>query len=123
MKKTPSTERRKRPRGRSALALAFLTVMAAGATEQAHGEPGAERQDQLLYLLRQDCGSCHGMTMKGGLGPPLSPRSLSGKDEDGLVDIILNGREGTPMPPWSPFLSTSEARWLVGVLKRGEGAP
>lgn len=122
MRTAPSTGWRKRPRRRSVLALAFLTVMA-GAGERALAEPGGERQGQLLYLLRQDCGSCHGLTLKGGLGPPLLPQSLSGKDEDGLVDIILNGREGTPMPPWRPFMSESEARWLVGVLKRGEGAP
>ena len=35
-----------------------------------------ERQDQLRYLLRQDCGSCHGMTLKGGLGPALLPDNL-----------------------------------------------
>ncbi len=124
MKKTPSTGWRKRPRRRNALALAFLTVMAGAVGQAVAGaEPGDERRDQLLFLLRQDCGSCHGITMKGGLGPPLLPQSLSGKDEDELVDVILNGREGTPMPPWNPFLSESEARWLVDVLKKGKGAP
>jgi mono/diheme cytochrome c family protein len=28
------------------------------------------RQAELLHLLKHDCGSCHGMTRKGGLGPP-----------------------------------------------------
>ncbi len=124
MKETPSTEWKRRPLRRNTLALAFLIVMAVTVERAAAGaEPARERQDQLLSLLRQDCGSCHGLTMKGGLGPPLLPQFLSGKNDDDLVDAILNGRDGTPMPPWNPFLSESEARWLVGVLKKGEGAP
>ena len=38
--------------------------------------PDATRQAELRYLLKQDCGSCHGMTMKGGLGPALLPQTL-----------------------------------------------
>jgi len=34
------------------------------------------RQTELLYLLKHDCGSCHGMTRKGGLGPALLPANL-----------------------------------------------
>lgn len=30
-----------------------------------------EREKELETLLYQDCGSCHGMTLKGGLGPAL----------------------------------------------------
>ena len=31
------------------------------------------RQAELIHRLKHDCGSCHGMTMKGGLGPPCCP--------------------------------------------------
>lgn len=81
--------------------------------------PGAERQAQLLHLLRQDCGSCHGLTMKGGLGPPLLPAQLADKDDAVLVEAILDGRPGTPMPPWRHELTAEEADWLVQVLRAG----
>ena len=72
-----------------------------------------------MHLLKQDCGSCHGLTMKGGLGPALLPASLRGKDEDALVSIILDGVPGTPMPPWRFELSNGDAVWLVRQLAQG----
>jgi cytochrome c55X len=85
------------------------------------GTPDAERQAQLLYLLKHDCGSCHGMTRKGGLGPALLPENLHDFPVDFLVTTILDGRPGTPMPPWRGELSDADARWLVEALNRGEG--
>jgi len=78
-----------------------------------------ERQAALMHLLRQDCGSCHGMTMKGGLGPGLLPVHLREKSDDSLVTIILDGVDGKPMPPWRPLLSPGEAAWMVKQLKEG----
>jgi cytochrome c55X len=83
------------------------------------GEIPAERQAALAELLRQDCGSCHGMTRKGGLGPPLLPEALASKPDAVLVDTLLNGRPGTAMPPWRDFLSADEAAWLVERLRSG----
>jgi len=83
--------------------------------------PDAVRQSELLYLLKHDCGSCHGMTRKGGLGPPLLPENLRQRPDDLLLHTVLNGRPNTPMPPWQGLLSEQEARWLIGVLRRGEG--
>lgn len=83
------------------------------------GSPGAERQATLLHLLRQDCGSCHGMTLKGGLGSALLPEALAEKPDEALLDTILNGRPGTPMPPWRGQLSESDAAWLIERLKQG----
>jgi cytochrome c55X len=80
----------------------------------------ASRQHQLMSLLDQDCGSCHGLTRQGGLGPALTPQALTGKSPVMLRETILNGRPGTPMPPWKPFLSQSEADWLVQVLIEGK---
>ena len=70
-------------------------------------------------MVKQDCGSCHGLTMKGGLGPPLLPSALADKDSEQLAFVILNGRPGTPMPPWRDFLTEAEARWVVEQLKKG----
>lgn len=97
------------------LAAALLTLV--GATAAA--EPDARRQSELLYRLKHDCGSCHGMTMKGGLAPPLVPEALVERDVDTLVAAILEGRPGTPMPPWAFELSPDEARWLVERLQAG----
>ena len=74
------------------------------------------RQSELLYLLEQDCGSCHGLTRRGGLGPPLTAQALTGKPAAMLREIILNGRPGTPMPPWKGLLNEREVDWLVHVL-------
>lgn len=79
--------------------------------------PEAERQQQLLNLLKQDCGSCHGLQFKGGLGPPLLPAALADTSDSVLIDTILNGRPGTAMPPWREFLSADEAAWLVAQLR------
>ncbi len=83
------------------------------------GAPSAERQDELLNLLKQDCGSCHGMTMKGGLGPSLLPQAIEGKPDAFLVRTVLEGRPDTAMPPWQGLLSHDEVHWLIQQLRRG----
>ncbi len=78
-----------------------------------------KRQEELTYLVRQDCGSCHGMTLKGGLGGPLLPENVKEADTQILASIILNGVPGKPMPPWKNLLSEKEALWIAGKLKEG----
>lgn len=70
-------------------------------------------------MVRQDCGSCHGLQFKGGLGLPLTPEALRDKPVEGLVATILMGRPGTAMPPWSRFLNEAEAEWVVKQLMAG----
>ena len=79
------------------------------------------RQAELLYLLKHDCGSCHGMTRKGGLGPPLLPDNLRDRPPMFMENTVLDGRPGTPMPPWRGLLTEQEVRWLVEAIRRGEG--
>ena len=81
--------------------------------------PAAQRQAELVRLVRQDCGSCHGMTLKGGLGSPLLPENLRDKPVDGLVVTVMQGRPGTAMPPWSAIISEAEAEWIVARLVAG----
>lgn len=81
-------------------------------------EPAADRQTELRNLLRNDCGACHGLTLKGGMGPALLPETLAGKTDEFLADTLLNGRKGTAMPPWQPFMNRDEALWLVKVLRK-----
>lgn len=86
---------------------------------QAMADIDASRQSELMYLLKHDCGSCHGMTMKGGLGPSLLPAALSGKPTALLVTTIMEGRTNTAMPPWKNMLTHDEAEWLAAQLQQG----
>jgi cytochrome c55X len=85
--------------------------------------PSPERQDELRNLLLQDCGSCHGMRLTGGLGPALTPQALHSKPRELLIATISDGRPGTPMPPWKPLLSQSDIVWLVDYMISGENHP
>ncbi|MFP3873327.1 MAG: c-type cytochrome [Thiohalophilus sp.] len=78
-----------------------------------------KRADELRHMLIQDCGSCHGMTLKGGLGPALTPQAIGDKPKEAMLATVLHGRPGTPMPPWSDLLSREEARWMIDLLYRG----
>ncbi|MBB3007084.1 c-type cytochrome [Cupriavidus alkaliphilus] len=107
---------------RAAAAALVATLFATpGARALATVDPPAPaRQAQLAHWLRDDCGACHGMTLRGGLGPPLTPAGLAGKPPDGLVATVLYGRPGTAMPPWKPFMTQDEARWLIDRLQAGQ---
>lgn len=101
-----------------------LTALLLGTGMAAAAEtPAPPRQQVLLHLLKQDCGSCHGMSMKGGLGSPLTAASLADKPDESLVATILYGRPGTAMPPWKPFMTEQEAQWLVEILKNAQTNP
>jgi cytochrome c55X len=102
----------------ASIALAVASPLVAGGTDDA-ARPATPRQHELLRLLHQDCGSCHGLRLTGGLGPALTPSALKDKPDASLVATIVYGRCGTPMPPWQPFMSEAEARWLVARLKEG----
>jgi cytochrome c55X len=95
----------------------FLPVLALLPLAVPAGEPSPQRQQALIQFLKQDCGSCHGMTLRGGLGPALLPKSLADKSDEQLVTTLLKGRPGTTMPPWESFLSRDEAVWLVAQLR------
>jgi len=78
-----------------------------------------QRRTELHNLLLQDCGSCHGMTLKGGLGPALTPGALKDKPREFIEFTIREGRSGTPMPPWKNILTRDEILWLVDTLYTG----
>ena len=104
---------------RAAACGGIVAVVLAGAAAAGAGEPSGARQAELLHRLKHDCGSCHGLTMKGGLGPPLLPARLAGRSRDELVAVILDGVADTPMPPGQGELTADEASWLVRVLQEG----
>jgi cytochrome c55X len=105
------------PRPRHA---ALLAALAAPLPAAAVAEIPKARQDELRHLLLHDCGSCHGLTMRGGLGRPLLPEALAGRSDDALAEVILQGIRGTAMPPWRDELTAGEALWMVRELRKGD---
>ena len=99
----------------SALDLLRAAVVAACLAAAAAAD--AQEPAGLANLLRQDCGSCHGLTMKGGLGSPLTAEALAPAEAEGLAAIILDGVPGTAMPGWRPVLSEDDALWIADYLK------
>jgi cytochrome c55X len=81
--------------------------------------PEGARRTELIRLVREDCGSCHGLTLEGGLGPPLLPATMNQRNAADIRNVILDGLPGTPMPPWARFLTTGEAQWIATELQKG----
>ncbi len=104
---------------RSAL---LMVALAAALPAVAQGVSDA-RGKQLRELVHQDCGSCHGMHLTGGLGPALTARALDGKSRELLAATIREGRAGTPMPPWKNLLSEPDIGWIVEYLKNTGAQP
>lgn len=101
--------------------LSALASLWAGASLASDGGPvpTAERQAKLVRMVRQDCGSCHGMRLTGGLGTALTPDRLQAWPVSSLVAVILHGRPGTPMPGWNAMLTEADARWIAMQLQAG----
>jgi len=99
----------------------LLPVLAAALLAASAGaqQPDAERARQLIHLVRQDCGACHGLTLKGGLGPALTAQALRQWPLENLQATILDGRPATPMPPFRNILNEAEAAWIAGQLLAG----
>lgn len=94
------------PGGIAAAVLAATTAFAADTPD-----PTA-----LKRLVHQDCGSCHGLSLKGGLGPDLRSETLEHYDAEVLTGVILDGIPDTAMPPWRPLISQEEAEWIARYL-------
>lgn len=100
------------------LTAGFAALLSMACGPSMAGPPEARQQD-LIRMVRQDCGSCHGMRLTGGLGPALTREALADKPLDSLAATVYSGRPGTPMPPWSAMLSMDEAVWIVQQLQSG----
>src|SRR2546428_1358257 len=86
---------------------------------------GEEREGEGLYAAH--CASCHGAT-GGGDGPlaaslsvqppALRDLAIQGRfSDDELIELILHGRPGTPMPGFAQALDRASAARLVAFLR------
>lgn len=96
---------------------AFGQPSTAGTAEHTVTDPA--RQQALIRIVRQDCGSCHGMQLTGGLGPALTAAALADMPYESVLASIVHGRPGTPMPPWKSLLSAADASWIARQLQAG----
>ena len=101
------------------LVLAALASLGHASSALADEQPAPQRQKELLRVVRQECGACHGLHLGGGLGPALTRQALADRPIDSMAAAIFGGRPGTPMPPWRAFLSAAEAQWIANQLALG----
>ncbi len=95
------------------ISLLFITSIAGA-------EVSAKNSQSLQHLIKHDCGSCHGMTLKGGLGPSLLSTDLKDKSDELLFVTISEGRVGTPMPAWKSLLSKEDINSIIKILRNAE---
>lgn len=100
----------------------LATIVAVGlcafTTGAIANEVGSRKASELARFVRQDCGSCHGLTLQGGLGGNITAELMRHYDRETLRDIILDGLPGTAMPPWRALLSEAEAMWIADFLRQ-----
>jgi mono/diheme cytochrome c family protein len=99
--------------------------------------PGDPTKGETVYS--QNCATCHGAALEGGIGATLSPiEKLPGVpnslDPAFLIQIISNGRQPqpgdpkqAPMPAWSGTLSGQDikdvAAYIIQVNRTPGGGP
>jgi nitrite reductase (NO-forming)/hydroxylamine reductase len=99
------------------LITAFLLAgCTSGETEIAAGDEPLIQEKPVSAYFMDSCSGCHGPTRQGATGPALLPQRLDQTDEY-YIDVILNGKPGTVMPPWSSVLSDEDATALVTYVR------
>lgn len=78
-----------------------------------------ERRSELLYFVEQNCPACHGIRMRGSIGPALSKANLQHLSVNAVTLTILYGLTDKGMPAWEAQLSERDAYWIAELLKRG----
>jgi len=84
--------------------------------------PGDPTKGETLY--GQNCATCHGSGLEGGIGPALNPiQKLPGVADPlsvtFLIDTITNGRKpatGPEMPAWKDKLSEQDIKDLAAFI-------
>ncbi len=69
----------------------------------------------------QRCAECHGARRYGGYAPPLTPTTLSRKEDESLLQGILKGLPNTQMPAFEEHFDAEQARAIVAMLREPVG--
>lgn len=111
------------------LAYAVLTALSIAALAGCSfpGQPDPQHRpiapDQVVdfdALFARSCVGCHGSNGKLGPAPPLNdPIFLSIVPDEVLLDVITNGREGTPMPAFAHSAGGTLTEAQVEILAKG----
>ena len=101
------------------LAAALALLAARGARARAASCRRSRAAPSSLHLVRQDCGSCHGLTLQGGLGPAAPPGGAGRQGStELLVATILDGVPGRRCRPGGRCSTEAEAGWIAGYCRR-----
>jgi putative heme-binding domain-containing protein len=65
-------------------------------------------------LFATACANCHGAAGKGAIGPALAERDLS---QELIRNTFLNGRVGTPMPPFKDELDPKSQAEIIAYVQ------
>jgi len=108
----------RRMRGVSLAALVSATcsgLLGAGPV-RAQTLPAAVRAqvDAGQQLFATTCANCHGSAGKGAIGPALAKRDLS---QELIRNTFLNGRVGTPMPPFKDELDPKSQAEIIAYVQ------
>jgi mono/diheme cytochrome c family protein len=112
-----------------------LTAFAESATPGAGssgGLPGDPTKGGQVY--GQNCASCHGSNLEGGIGPKLNPIQKLGNtanplDPNYLINTITNGLQGvggfsTAMPAWKTTLSQQDIKDVAAfIIQSNQSGP
>ena len=72
-------------------------------------------------MFEKECQGCHGPNHEGGVGSDLRPAVIDKKNAYMLAEVILEGRAGTAMPPFSDKLKKADADKMVDYLQHFKG--
>jgi cytochrome c55X len=103
------------------LGLAAAALLLGAATVPAIAqEIDAARAAELVRMVRQDCGSCHGMRLTGGLGPALT-RDTHGRPapRQASPPPSTTAAPARPCRAGKACSSEADARWIAGRLQAG----
>ena len=101
------------------LLLTGISTLADASPSPSASLPGDPNNGQTVY--QQNCTSCHGTSLEGGVGPQLNPiAKLPGVsnplDPQFLITTITDGRPGTAMPAWQGKLSDTQIKDLAAFI-------
>ena len=108
----------RRMRGVSLAALVSATcagLLGAGPVRAQTLPPAVRAQvDAGQQLFATTCANCHGSAGKGAIGPALAKRDLS---QELIRNTFLNGRVGTPMPPFKDELDPKSQAEIIAYVQ------